>query len=110
MDNNKTILASASYEKQKYYINNDFYDLPQQIKNEIKTICVIMAERLRCIFIMGFHDDGEIYFETVDDNDPNFDNIGAELDIRELYREKEELLSSLKLWYLVFKQNRTDLI
>ncbi|MDD3569648.1 MAG: DUF6145 family protein [Lachnospiraceae bacterium] len=100
----KIVLAAASFDKQKYYIDEGFSDLPQSIKDEIKTICVVLADKLMCTFIIGFYTNGDVYFETVKSEDLlDFDDIGAELEIKALEKEKAELIKALSLWYLVYK-------
>ncbi|WP_317855618.1 DUF6145 family protein [Chakrabartyella piscis] len=99
----KKVLAAASCVEQKYFLEAEFSKLPEQIQEEIKVICVTLAEKLGCTFLMGFYEDGELYFETIKyETDINFDEIGAELEIKELRRKKKELLASLELWYRVF--------
>ncbi|MDD3394388.1 MAG: hypothetical protein EOM28_00365 [Clostridia bacterium] len=100
---NNLILAAASYEKQKYFLEAKFQVLPESIQEEVRILCVTSAQKLGCTFLMGFHEDGEIYFETVKgENDINFDEIGAELEIKEIFRVKKELLASLRVWFTVF--------
>ncbi|KAF5070816.1 hypothetical protein DSECCO2_218760 [anaerobic digester metagenome] len=100
---NDLILAAASYEKQKYYLEPKFQALPEAIQEEVRIICVTTAQKLGCTFLMGFHEDGEIYFETVkQEDDFNFDEIGAELEIKEILRTQKELIGALKIWYTVF--------
>lgn len=100
---NNLILAAASYEKQKYFLEAKFQVLPESIQEEVRILCVTSAQKLGCTFLMGFHEDGEIYFETVKgETDINFDEIGAELEIKEIFRVKKELLASLKVWFTVF--------
>jgi len=100
----KIVLAAASFDKQKYYMDEGFLALPQSIKDEIKTICIILADKLMCTFVIGFHTNGDVYFETVKSEEIlDFDDIGAELEIKSLKKEKEELIKALNLWYLVYK-------
>ena len=97
------LLAAASYENRKFYISPDFSGMPDQIKDEVKIICVLGAERLACDFLMEFSSGGDIIFKMVQpENSIDFDDIGAELEIKRIQREKKELLKSLKLWYLIY--------
>ena len=51
---------------------------------------------------MSFEEDGNILFEIIkNEGDFDFDDIGAELEIKSLKSEKKELLKSLKLWYVI---------
>ncbi|MFI3173668.1 MAG: DUF6145 family protein [Bacillota bacterium] len=96
----KTVLAAASCVTQKYFFENRFKGLPQDVQKELQILCVTLAEKLGCTFLIGFYDDGEVYFETVAaEDDLNFDEIGAELEIKELLRKQREFLRALELWY-----------
>lgn len=98
----KKALAGASREKQKYFFEPQFNGLPDSIKEEIRNICIIMAERLGCTFVISFEDSGDIIFDIIkDENDFDFDDIGSELEIKSLKSEKKELIKSLKLWYVI---------
>ena len=101
------IIAAASWDKQKYFFEPEFSSLPESIKEEINIICVVMAQRLACTFLMGFKEDGDVYFEIVKpENAFDFDDIGADLEIKSLSKEKEELIKSLKVWYLYKKSGK----
>lgn len=102
----KTVLAGASREKQKYFFEPKFNGLPQAIKDEIRNVCIIMAERLGCTFLISFEESGDLEFEIIkNEGDFDFDDIGAELEIKSLKSEKKELIKALKLWYVI---NNTD--
>lgn len=99
----RKILAAASYEKQKYFIEPAFQALPEEIQKEMKILCVLTAQKLCCTFLIGFEQNGDIYFETVQEKQNfDFDEIGAELEIKKIQSEHQELLKALKLWYVVF--------
>ncbi len=99
----KSVICAASVYKQKYYFNDKYKDLPKQVKEEIRIKVVTLAEKLHCIFTMGFYDDGEVYFETrAEENDFAFDEIGAGLECSRLEREEKDLIEKLNLWFRVF--------
>ena len=102
----KKVLAGASKEKQKYFFEPAFNEIPQAVKDEIRNICILMAERLGCTFLMSFEETGDLVFEIIkNEGDFDFDDIGAELEIKSLKSEKKELIKALKLWYVI---NMTD--
>ena len=102
----KKVLAGASREKQKYFFEPAFNEIPQAVKDEIRNICILMAERLGCTFLMSFEETGDLVFEIIkNEGDFDFDDIGAELEIKSLKSEKKELIKALKLWYVL---NMTD--
>ena len=99
----KKILAAANNKEQKYFMEEEFKFLPDTIKEDLKRICVYMAEKLNCTFLVGFDDNGDVYFETVKhEGDFDFDEIGAELEIRRLQKEELELFRAIELWYVLF--------
>jgi len=103
----KEVLVSASCYKQLYYINKEFNNLPTDIKNKLKVICVSLAEKLHCIFSIGFYKDGTIYIEARgDETDYNFDDIGSQLEIKKLQKDESELFKSLNLWYIIYKTEK----
>lgn len=100
----KIVLNAASCYNKKYFLNPDFEDLPQAVKDDIKKITVCLAEKLHCIFTIGFYADGNLYFETAGaESDFDYDEIGAGLEIEKLEREEKELIKSLSLWFLYKK-------
>lgn len=102
----KKVLAGASREKQKYFFEPAFNEIPQAVKDEIRNICILMVERLGCTFLMSFEETGDLVFEIIkNEGDFDFDDIGAELEIKSLKSEKKELIKALKLWYVI---NMTD--
>ncbi len=100
----KDILSAASCYNKKYYINPDMEkSLPPQIREELKAIVASMAEKLHCVFTIGFYENGDVYIETMgEENDFDFDDIGAKLEINKIKREKSEFLGSLSLWYKIY--------
>jgi hypothetical protein len=49
----KKILAAANNKEQKYFMEEEFKFLPDTIKEDLKRICVYMAEKLNCTFLVG---------------------------------------------------------
>lgn len=99
----RKVLAAANSEQQKYYLEPAFSFLPDAVKEDLKKICVVLAEKLRCTFVVGFEENGDLYFETVKrEDDFDFDDIGAELEIKKIQREELELFRAIELWYTIF--------
>ena len=61
----RKVIAAANNKEQKYFMEEEFKFLPDAIKDDLKKICIMMAEKLNCTFMVGFDDNGDIYFETV---------------------------------------------
>ncbi len=99
---NVVLCASSAYE-QKYYLNEDFEQLPEQIKDELKIMCVLYTEDVGGILTLEFDDDGNLNLKvTADEGDLLFDEIGSVLKIKQIQQDKEELLESLETYYKVF--------
>jgi hypothetical protein len=103
MYQDRVVLCSSSAYEQKYYLNEDFQNLPDQIKDELKIMCVLFTEDVGGVLTLVFNEEGELMLEvTVDEGDLLYDEIGSGLKIRQIQREKEELLQALELYYKVF--------
>lgn len=102
-DNGNVVLCvSNSYEK-KYYFNPDFDKLPEDIKNELKIMCVLFTEEVGGILDLEFDEDGTLLFKTTaDEGDLLYDDIACGLFIKKNQYEKRELLESLEMFYKVF--------
>lgn len=105
MYQDKIVLCGANSYEEKYYLNPDFENLPQHIKDELKIMCVLYVHDVGGILTLVFEDDGELKFEvTAKEGDPMFDEIGSRLKIRQIQQdeEKQQLLTQLQLYYRVF--------
>lgn len=99
---NIVLCASSAYE-QKYFLNEDFNGLPEAIRDELKVMCVLYTEDIGGILTLEYEEDGTLIFQvSFDEGDLLFDEIGSVLKIKELQKNKKELLESLELYYKVF--------
>ena len=97
------VLCGASAEQLKYYFNPEFSRLPEAVRQELHDITVVMADRIGATFLMVFAADGDLRLEIVpDEADFGYDEIEAELQIRALQREQEELFTQLEAFYKAF--------
>ena len=102
-DNEKVVLCGASSYEKKYYLNEDFKALPQQIQDELKIMCVLFTEDIGGVLTLVFDEEGNLLLEvSANEGDLLYDDIGSELKIRQIRKEKAELLQSLELYYKVF--------
>ena len=105
MYDGKVVLCGANAYEEKYYLNPDFENLPQHIKDELKIMCVLYVHDVGGILTLVYEDDGELKFEvTAKEGDPMFDEIGSQLKIKQIQQDekKQELLTQLQLYYKVF--------
>ena len=97
------VLCGASAYEKKYYLNEDFKALPQQIQDELKIMCVLFTEDIGGVLTLVFDEEGNLLLEvSANEGDLLYDDIGSELKIRQIRKEKAELLQSLELYYKVF--------
>ncbi len=97
-----TLCGSNSYQK-KYYLNEDFKGLPDQVKDELKITCVLYTEEIGGILTVEFDEEGHLSFVTrAEENDFFYDEIGSVLKIKQMRQEKRDLWESLELYYRVF--------
>ena len=103
MFNEKMVLcASNAYEK-KYYLNDQFSNLPERVKQELQIMCVLFTEEVGGILILQYEEDGTLQIVTeVDEGDLLYDDIGCGLKVKQMQLDKRELLESLEMYYKVF--------
>lgn len=101
-DEEVVLCASSAYEK-KFYLNEEFSRLPEDIKNELKIMCVFFTEEVGGILELVFDEEGNLLFRTdADENDLLYDDIACGMLIKKMQYEKRELLESLEMFYRVF--------
>lgn len=97
-----TVLCAASAYEEKYYLNPAFDKLPEDIKKELRIISILYTEEIGGIFMMEFDGEGNLKFKTeAKDSDYSYDEIGSVLMIKEIKKNRQELLRSLELFYKV---------
>ena len=102
MDEEMVLCAASAYER-KFYLNPEFNSLPEEVKQELQIMCVLYTEDVGGILTLEFDEDGSLQFKTEAlEADARFDEIGSALKIKELQRDKRELLESLEMYYKVF--------
>lgn len=106
MEQENTVLCGANSYEEKYFFNEQFAALPAAIKDELKIMCVLFVNQVGGSLLLEFEPDGTLVFRVSShEDDFFFDEIGSSLQIKELRREKGELLASLEMFYRVFFLN-----
>ena len=101
-DENVVLCVSNSYEK-KYYFNPDFDKLLDDVKNELKIMCVLFTEEVGGILDMEFDEEGNLLFKSsADEGDLLYDEIACGMLVKKYQYEKRELLESLEMFFKVF--------
>ncbi|MBQ1274968.1 MAG: DUF6145 family protein [Cellulosilyticum sp.] len=98
----KEVLISVSPYVQKYYINETFSDLPEDIKETLRAKIAVIAEKTHAIISLGFNEKGEIYLEYKYEDLSYVDEIGVELRMKKFQQEEGELLKAIKVWYMIY--------
>ncbi len=99
----RVVLCGASAYEQKYYLNEDFQNLPSQIQDELKIMCVLFTEDVGGVLTLVYDEEGTLLLEVSrDEGDLFYDEIGSEWKIRQIQREKSDLLQALEMYYRVF--------
>lgn len=103
MYSEKVTLCGASAYEQKYYFNEDFAALPEEVQEELQIMCVLYTEDIGGVLILEFDENGNLQFRVESlEADAMFDEIGSVLKIKQLRNEKAELLESLEMYFRVF--------
>lgn len=79
-----------------------FDNLPDGIKDDLKILCVMFTEDVGGIFLMKYTPDGSLELQTeAADGDLLYDDIGSVLKVKQIQRERRELLEALEMYYRV---------
>ena len=104
-DGRIVLCGSNGYEK-KYYFNEEFSNLPESIQRQLHVMCVWFTEECGGILTLEFEEDGTLEFcYTTSEYDGYYDEIGADLKIKQYREEGQELLKALETYYKVFYLN-----
>lgn len=99
---NVILCVSSKYEE-KYYLNEDFENLPSSIQRELQIMCVLYTEDIGGILTLEFDSKGNLNFITAaNEGDLLYDEIGSALMIKKMREERKELLEALEMYYKVF--------
>jgi hypothetical protein len=99
----RTVLCGANAYEAKYHLNEQFSGLPKAIRDELKILCVLFTEEVGGIFTIWFAADGTVILETEhEESDFYYDEVSSGLMIREVRKKRQELFTSLELYYQAF--------
>ena len=77
MYQDEIILCSASKYTQKYYLNEDFDNLPTEVKKELRILCTLFTEDVGGIIMLVFDSMGNLNIVTdAAEEDILYDEIG----------------------------------
>lgn len=99
----ETVLCASSAYTKKYYLNEEFHSLPEQIQDELKIMCVLYTEDIGGTLALVFDMEGSLGLQAAcEEGDLLYDDIGSVLKIKQLQRDKQELFHSLEMYYKIF--------
>lgn len=103
MDSDRIILCGSNGYEKSYYFNEEFATLPELVRQELKVMCVLYTEEIGGIITVEYDNSGNLLLQvSAKENDPVYDEIGSALKIKEIRREKRELLEALESFFKVF--------
>ena len=109
----RIVLCGANAYDKKYYYNKKFSKVPESIQEQLHIISVLFTEEIGGIFTVSFTPYGELVMEsTREEGDLLYDEIGAPLMIKEIRKQKREMLEALEIYFKVtyLHQDPADLL
>ena len=98
----EVVLCGASCYSKKFYINEMFANIPKDVRDELKIMCVLYTEDVGGTIQLVYDENCDLIFKTDhNEDDLLFDEIGSELKIRQYQREKKDLLEKLQNFYKI---------
>ena len=102
MNEDEVVLCAANAYNQKFYLNENFRELPEMIKEELQIMCVLYTEDVGGVLELVFDEEGNLEFRTSkEDDDFMYDEIGSVLKIKQYQTKKMDLLEALETYYKV---------
>ncbi len=103
MNEDRIVLAASSSYDRKYFFNQEFEALPESIREDIQVMLVMFTMEIGGILTMSFDEDGTMLIESEsDEEDILYDEIGADLKIKQMTIDRQELFRNLELFFKVF--------
>ena len=95
MHQDNVILCVSSKYEEKYYLNEDFENLPEGIQRELQIMCVTFTEEIGGILTLEYDSKGNLNFITAaNEGDLLYDDIGSALKIKQIRDRRRELLEA----------------
>ena len=94
------VLCAANAYHQKYYLNPEYGNLPEDVQKELKLIAVDYVEEIGGVFLMSFNADQKLVLKSMhEEDDLRFDDTTAQKRIGELATRYEALFTKLETYY-----------
>lgn len=100
----KEVLAAASDYSKKIFFNEEYNNIPKEVKKGIMSIVIDFAKKNKCTFKIGFYDNGDLFLETEGkEDDELYDEITLKHAIGKLREKNKDFFKGLCTWYRIFK-------
>ncbi len=97
------VLCGASKYSRLFYMNDTFDNIPQEIKDQLKIMCVTFTEEIGGTIQLVFDSEGKLYIRTDKNSDDiYYDDIGSGLKVHQIQLQKRGLFEALETYYKVF--------
>ncbi len=94
------VLCAANAYHQKYYLNPEYGNLPEDVQKELKLIAVDYVEEIGGVFLMSFNAEQKLVLKSMhEEDDLRFDDAKAQKKIGELATRYEALFTKLETYY-----------
>lgn len=94
------VLCAANAYHQKYYLNPEYGNLPEDVQKELKLIAVDYVEEIGGVFLMSFNAEQKLVLKSMhEEDDLHFDDAKAQKKIGELATRYEALFTKLETYY-----------
>lgn len=94
------VLCAANAYHQKYYLNPEYGNLPEDVQKELKLIAVDYVEEIGGVFLMSFNAEQKLVLKSMhEEDDLRFDDAKAQQKIDELATRYEALFTKLETYY-----------
>lgn len=101
--NEELILCASSSYSEKFYLNPKYASLPPSIREELQIMCVTHTAEVGGVLTISFDEEGMLYLSTTAaESDLLYDEIGANLLLKKMRLEKEELFEGLEMYFQNF--------
>ena len=83
------VLCGASAYNQKFYINENFKNLPDEIKNQLKVMCVLFCADIGGILQLVFDEEGNPQESAPHPKQVLYIDLGVKLNVYDILRRQE---------------------
>ena len=100
LEGSNVVLCAANSYNQKFFMNPDYNNLPEDVLKELKIISVEYTEEIGGIFLMEFNKDNKLVLKSMhEDGDVMFDEDNSRKKIDSIAEKYEALFTKLETYY-----------